>query len=153
MSTQFFNGCTMNSDTTSSLKEFFNNREVSVKRARWKNRAIGLSQSHLKVLCTFIWYLVSDRCQLILTCHTAAKWLSVVYLSSGQWCLADFTAVHRQIGRTPSRAQPASGRHLTDIWIVWVVQNLARHPPNVCDDLTDIVRLQWETPHQVLSPS
>ena len=38
----------------------------------------------------------------------------------------------------PGAVKSASGRRLTDIWIVWVVQNCARCSPDVCDALTDI---------------
>ena len=55
--------------------------------------------------------------------------LSVVCLSSGQRCLPE--SAGRQTGL---------GRRLTDLWIVWVVQNLARHTPDVCDALPDIGR-------------
>ena len=96
-------------------------------------------------------YLVFGRVRLILTCPTVAGRLSVVCLSSGQRCLADFTAGRCQVGRTRGRSRPASWRCLTDIWIVWVVQNLARHPArhrpiywrSDCDEM----------PQQVLSPS
>ena len=65
-------------------------------------------------------------------------------------------------GQGPAGVWAAPGRRMADIWIVWVVQNLARRPPDVCDALPDIgqasadllaISLRCETPHQVLSPS
>ena len=66
------------------------------------------------------------------TCSVPVEWPAMY----GR-CLADFTAGCRQVGRTPGRARSASGRRLNDIGIVWVVQHLARHPPDVCDALQD----------------
>ena len=77
-----------------------------------------------------------------------------------------FPAGRRKVGRTPGRrlsgVWAAPGRRMADTWIVWVVQNLAWRPPDVCDALPDIgqasadllaISLRCETPHQVLSPS
>ena len=38
----------------------------------------------------------------------------------------------------PGRFYGRALTSLTDIWIVWVFQNLARRPPDVCDALPDI---------------
>ena len=115
--------------------------------------AIGRSQSHLKGSALLSGYLVPGRVPAnyympyggrAAICNVPVEWPAM----SGR-CLADFTAGRR----------PASERRLTDIWIVWVVQNLARHPPDVCDALPDIgqastdllaIRLRWETPQCVL---
>ena len=51
-------------------------------------------------------------------------------VASDLWPMSGcFTAGRRQVGRTSGLGRPASDRHLADIWIVWVVQNLSRARP------------------------
>ena len=47
---------------------------------------------------------------------------------------------NQYIGQAPAERQSDTARTPADIWIVWVVQKLARRPPDVCDALPDIVR-------------
>ncbi len=135
---------------SSKIKAFIGYTQVTMKaEAGRRVRFLGIDR------CVEVSKILHDR--LVTVTIKSAPLAAMTEMGSNSWLV-----YRSESGRHLSDALPMSLR-LTDIWIVWVVQNLARHPPDVCDALPDIgqalstdllaISLQCKTPHQVLSPS